>query len=886
MKKILIVGPTAGLSGVDQTLRMLCIGLKKRGHEVVVVLPRESEIFADLKINNVDIIETTLIKWWFNPAFYDNFLYQAIDAAKPSINYLLRVIKTHDPDIIISNTSVFLDAYFAARISGKPHVTHLHALFVSNIYTQMTEGIKSSVYKMLSTDSIICVPAKALKKTLVSEFGIKPDKVCVVPNGIDVGFFCEVDRSNSNVVSILSLGHFNDNKNQLFLIEVALGLVRKQFHNFIIRLQGPAETDYLNVLNSEIDKHGLSSYFEIFPSVANVLPSLHASDIYVNVSKTETFPISLLEAMSTGLPCVCTPTVGALSIIKNEESGFIAEDVDSFCSIVYSLCISGAFRKKIGQQARDHVVRNFTVDTFVDGFLNVLNYSIHKAKISDRPPEHWMVDFFFQYHHNEASTKKPRIGIVVPDRHQTSYVLLVDKPFSFYEKNENISFEVFSHSQIMSLKSSDYDLIYVLRSFSHEVVSVVSEAKGFGIPVVFETDDNYFALYFSNGEPVHSSCDNDLLKQVVELADHVLVYSETMKSRIINLNTHVTKLNAYQLNYPPVASDKTNADVVIGFMGSLKKDVDFLFVVPALLQLLTELPNLKLEFFGFVPNDLVGHPRVTIFDFDSDYDRFIQKFKARLWSIALAPLEDTEFNRSKTNNKYREYASAGYAGIYSNISPYSETVKDGVTGLLVENTVKAWYDGINRLLNDVDLAKRIAVAARADIVKNYMFESHVRDKWIVIKKLIDKSVIKKNDAVFDDLKCTWYPVRQYKMWSCDFNLSKVKYCSQLISGVEGELIGINFIPKAFVRSPDNYFGVEIVCDGKIVGHYLKSSMHLNGGEVATFNFRINGVSRFSVFEIRLFAASNVGDMFVSGVRSLFSMSFKPSIGVVAASLSR
>jgi glycosyltransferase involved in cell wall biosynthesis len=164
----------------------------------------------------------------------------------------------------------------------------------------------------------------------------------------------------------------------------------------------------------------------------------------------------------------------------------------------------------------------------------------------------------------------------------------------------------------------------------------------------------------------------------------------------------------------------------VGFLGSHFKDEEFVTVVPAIERLLDEGRPLRFEFFGFLPAALSGRPAVSHVPWISSYLDFRRRLAELRWDVGLAPLRDLEFHRAKTNVKYREYGAAGIAGIYSNAAAYRDTVRDGVTGLLVPHEDGgAWYEAMLRLGGDAGLRAAIRRAAFEDVTTNYREQDYV-----------------------------------------------------------------------------------------------------------------------------------------------------------------
>jgi glycosyltransferase involved in cell wall biosynthesis len=89
-------------------------------------------------------------------------------------------------------------------------------------------------------------------------------------------------------------------------------------------------------------------------------------------------------------------------------------------------------------------------------------------------------------------------------------------------------------------------------------------------------------------------------------------------------------------------------------------------------------------------------------------------------------LRELEFNRGKNNAKYREYAAAGIAGIYSDAEIYRATVVHRETGLVVsQESEQAWYEAILELAADAGLRESIRRNAFADVRANYREEEYV-----------------------------------------------------------------------------------------------------------------------------------------------------------------
>lgn len=144
------------------------------------------------------------------------------------------------------------------------------------------------------------------------------------------------------------------------------------------------------------------------------------------------------------------------------------------------------------------------------------------------------------------------------------------------------------------------------------------------------------------------------------------------------------------------------------FSGSLTHNKDFEVVRSALIRILKIYPNAGLLLVGEL-------------DTSDELNQFpgrVKKLETTDWrklpelivqaDINLAPLEDTLFNRAKSELKWLEASLVRVVTIASKVGAFERMIEDGVTGVLCENTEDEWYEKLTELFENSEKRELIA----------------------------------------------------------------------------------------------------------------------------------------------------------------------------------
>jgi hypothetical protein len=253
------------------------------------------------------------------------------------------------------------------------------------------------------------------------------------------------------------------------------------------------------------------------------------------------------------------------------------------------------------------------------------------------------------------------------------------------------------------------------------------------LPYIYDIDDNLFEVpaNLADGRYYNAPERAALLTRYLSSANLVRVYSPTLLERICSLNEHTSQIPAV-LDWRLIRPRRTSHGGKVKIVYATSRRDDHLFPIfsLALQQVMQEYAgHVEAHFLGFQPAEFQGKADAHYRKYSPNYDQYLRRFSSAGYDIGLAPMLDDDFHRSKTNNKFREYAASGIAGIYSDVPLYSTWVENGKTGLLVENRPKSWYAALVRLIEDVGLRRQISENARERVHDLYS-EDAFEQKWL------------------------------------------------------------------------------------------------------------------------------------------------------------
>lgn len=238
---------------------------------------------------------------------------------KIAIDKIFRaILKKHGrPDILHAHFS--RTGNIAAYLKGKydiPLVITEHSSLINKeIINQSIKGVAFKAYK--SADAIISV-SSALKEKLNSHFNINS---LVVHNIVDIKIFKYKERSfKKDEFVFISIGGLNYNKGFDSLITAFKNAKFDKNVKLKIVGDGPLKQHLKNLINSE----NLSQQVEIvgFLPRQKIAELMKCCDAFVLASRSETFGVVYIEALSSGLPVIATKCGGPEDFI-NETNGML-----------------------------------------------------------------------------------------------------------------------------------------------------------------------------------------------------------------------------------------------------------------------------------------------------------------------------------------------------------------------------------------------------------------------------------------------------------------------------------------------------------------------------------------------------------------------------------
>ncbi|WP_202703174.1 glycosyltransferase family 4 protein [Flavobacterium sp. UGB4466] len=127
-------------------------------------------------------------------------------------------------------------------------------------------------------------------------------------------------------------------------------------------------TDGIDALKKEAIQLNIESGINYMPFVENIEEGYCRASVFAMTSRTEGFPMVLLEAMALGLPCVAYDCpIGPGSIITNAKNGFLIPDdnIEKYVEKLSFLIENEEVRLKFGEEAKQ-TSENYALDKIME----------------------------------------------------------------------------------------------------------------------------------------------------------------------------------------------------------------------------------------------------------------------------------------------------------------------------------------------------------------------------------------------------------------------------------------------------------------------------------------------------------------------------------------
>ncbi len=204
---------------------------------------------------------------------------------------------------------------YIAKFFHKKVVWHMHAGRFAVFYQQHRYAVR----KVVDKSDVIIALSEYWKEYFKNEFPTK--RVEIIKNVISAP---KVHKQQTSYFTLLFLGLLGKNKGIYDLLECIRDHKVEFQGKLKLYIGGNGEIEQVKQL---IKEYGIADIviFEGWVSGDKKIELLNNSDAYILPSYKEGLPISILEAMSYGMPIISTPVGGIPEIVSNGENGYLVE---------------------------------------------------------------------------------------------------------------------------------------------------------------------------------------------------------------------------------------------------------------------------------------------------------------------------------------------------------------------------------------------------------------------------------------------------------------------------------------------------------------------------------------------------------------------------------
>lgn len=333
--RIMQIIPDLRLAGAETMCANLCVALADLKHDVCVVslYNTQTAITRRLEASGIRVIYLNKRLGFDVSLFFK--LFALFNKEKPE------VVHTH---IIASKYALPVSLLYG--IKKRVHTIHSVA---QREQSKLGRSINQLMFRLGGTTPVAL--SDEIQKTVCDVYGLDANKVPCVFNGVNLErCIAKKDYSTSNRFTVVHVGRFMEVKNHELIVR-AFSMFHQLHPDVCLKFIGDGELR--PYILEQVTSLRLENSVEFLGMQSNVYPFLNEADVFILPSKYEGIPLSLIEAMGTGLPIIASAVGGIPDMVKDKESALLIQPKEEeLVNALECLYRDKALREQLGVAAK------------------------------------------------------------------------------------------------------------------------------------------------------------------------------------------------------------------------------------------------------------------------------------------------------------------------------------------------------------------------------------------------------------------------------------------------------------------------------------------------------------------------------------------------------
>ncbi len=287
-------------------------------------------------------------------------------------------------------------AWLASHFHDAPLLLTEHHVALRERYLRRSPrtemlGVKrfqTSFYEMLSrllywqADRIVSV--SEFNRTWQLRFAAPRERTKIIPNGVDFDRFPDLTGQVQSAPTLVWLGRMDPLKDLETLL-AAFWQVRQLVPEVRLKLFGPVSpSSYFARVQRKIAQLGLETAVSFEGAVRTSHEAFAQGDVVVSSSKSEGFPLVLLEAMACGKAVVATRVGGVYELVQDTGRTVPAQSPAALASALIDMLQHPEERSKLGRKARERA-KTFTLEKMQASYADLYEELVTPLRPREAP---------------------------------------------------------------------------------------------------------------------------------------------------------------------------------------------------------------------------------------------------------------------------------------------------------------------------------------------------------------------------------------------------------------------------------------------------------------------------------------------------------------------